>query len=55
MLVCSDVVRWSNVVSRVFDICAGVRQGGILSPLLFAVYIDGLVGLQKLDLIGFGC
>jgi len=40
-------------VSRVFHICAGVRQGGILSPLLFAVYIDGLV--QNVDSSGFGC
>jgi len=40
-------------VSRVFHICAGVRQGGILSPLLFAEYIDGLV--QKVESSGFGC
>ena len=32
---------------------SGVRQGGILSPLLFAVYIDGLV--VQLQESGFGC
>jgi len=40
-------------ISRVFHIYAGARQGGILSPLLFAVYIDGLV--QKVESSGFGC
>jgi len=50
---CSAVVRWSNAMSRVFHICAGVCQGGILSPLLFAVYIDGLV--QNVESSGFGC
>jgi len=34
-------------------ILACVRQGGILSPLLFAVYIDGLVA--QLEASGFGC
>ena len=34
-------------------ISAGVRQGGVLSPLLFAVYVDELIlSLYKL---GFGC
>jgi len=31
---------------------AGGHQGGMLSPLLFAVYIDGLVVLEA---SGFGC
>jgi len=39
--------------SRVLHICAGVRQSGILSPLMFAVYIDGLV--QNVESSGFGC
>jgi len=30
---CNAMVRWNNGFSRVFHICAGVRQGGILSPL----------------------
>jgi len=33
-------VRWGNTYSSWFKILAGVRQGGILSPILFAVYMD---------------
>ena len=31
-------------VSQYFRISTGVRQGGILSPKLFALYINGLSG-----------
>ena len=40
---CTAVVRWNEGTSRLLNIFAGVRQGGILSPLLFAVYIDDIV------------
>ena len=33
--------------------CNGVRQGAVLSPLLFGIYIDGL--LVKLRDLGIGC
>ena len=36
-----------------FDITNGVWQGGVLSPLLFTVYIDEL--LEKLKRNGIGC
>ena len=36
-------VRWQNYVSAFFTLSAGVRQGGVLSPLLFAVFIDDIV------------
>ena len=47
------MVRWNGGTSRFFHIFAGVRQGGILSPLLFAVYIDVIV--HKLEQSGYGC
>ena len=31
----------------------GVRQGGVLSPIVFTVYIDELV--QRLQKLGMGC
>ena len=35
-------VRWSGIVSQGFHVTNGVRQGGILSPYLFNVYLDEL-------------
>jgi len=39
-------VTWNSVVGVPFEIKCGVRQGGILSPLLFAVYMDDLMWLR---------
>ena len=42
-------VRWESVLSDVFAVNNGVRQGGIMSPLLFNFYVNDLsVQLQKL-------
>ena len=46
-------VKWNDTSSETFGVTNGVRQGGILSPLLFGVYIDEL--LCKLQNSGFGC
>ena len=35
-------VRWSGILSHGFHVANGVRQGGILSPYLFNVYMDDL-------------
>jgi len=40
---CYAAVRWNGIFSRVFDISCGVRQGGVLSPILFAVYVDDII------------
>ena len=46
-------VSWNGVCSRSFVIENGVRQGGIVSPILFCIYIDGL--LHRLSESGVGC
>ena len=35
-------VRWGSSVSSKFTVSNGVRQGGILSPFLFNIYMDDL-------------
>ena len=35
-------VKWGTYFSHSFKLLCGVRQGGILSPYLFAVYIDSV-------------
>ena len=38
----SMYVRWGSTLSNVFQVTTGVRQGEILSPMLFNLYINGL-------------
>ena len=46
-------VRWDMCFSEPFFVANGVRQGSILSPSLFAVYLDDL--LSELSDSGVGC
>ena len=46
-------VRWNSTLSKYFVVKLGVRQGGILSPFLFNVYVDDL--LHNLESCGAGC
>jgi len=46
-------VSWNGILSHSFNIVNGVRQGGIISPVLFCVCLDGL--LQQLYNSGVGC
>jgi Reverse transcriptase (RNA-dependent DNA polymerase) len=50
---CITYVKWSGSCSNSFSLTCGIRQGGVLSPYLFAVYIDDLiVDITKLSI---GC
>ena len=46
-------VKWSDALSDEFPVSNGVKQGGILSPVLFAVYMDVLI--NRLRSSGLGC
>ena len=46
-------VQWCQTLTSSFKVCNGVKQGGVLSPILFAVYVDSLLG--RLEQSGVGC
>ena len=49
----ASAVKWNGIYSRYFRVTSGVRQGGILSPRIFVLYVDDLLG--KLRSSGAGC
>ena len=49
----STTFKWGNLRSRSIPLATGVKQGGILSPLLFIMFVDAV--LKKLKLSNIGC
>ena len=45
-------VKWGDQFSDWFAVTAGVRQGGILSPTFYCIYVDDLVQILKASNIG---
>ena len=45
-------VRWDNSYSEWFAVKAGVRQGGILSPDLYCLYVEDLIDILKAKNVG---
>ncbi len=48
-----DKTAWNNHFSQYFGIQNGIRQGGIISSLLYTVYADEL--RHTLEEEGIGC
>ena len=46
-------VRWNNEHTDSFFVSNGVKQGSVISLLLFSIYIDDL--FLKLKHLGLGC
>ena len=47
-------VRWGNTISTHFTVANGVKQGGVISPILFNIYMDTLsIALNSLGIGGY--
>ncbi len=45
-------VKWGTHTSPMFEVTNGVKQGGVMSQILFAVYVDGLFHKLKKSRVG---
>ena len=45
--------RWNNVLSTAICMKIGVKQNGVLCPILFCVYFEKL--LKRIESPGMGC
>ena len=46
-------MKWNTCKSRWFTVCSGVRQGGVLSPVLFTVFAN--LFIDELTASGLCC
>ena len=46
-------VRWNSEDSSLFSVQNGVRQGAVLSPILFSMYVNDLIEILRAS--GLGC
>ena len=46
-------VKWGEIVSSQFSVSNGVKQVGVMSPVLFTIYLDNL--LKNLRQRKIGC
>jgi len=45
-IISATCVRWCDDFSEFFTVACCVQQGGVLSPYLFAIYVDEIVAKQ---------
>ncbi len=45
-------VKWGSITSSYFNVSNGVRQGGILSPYLFTIYVNDLSEILNTKMLG---
>jgi Reverse transcriptase (RNA-dependent DNA polymerase) len=37
---CYISIKWNGICSKIFGLTVGVRQGSVLAPLLFSIYVN---------------
>ena len=40
-------VRWNGIISSIFSLCNGVRQGAILSGILYCFYVNNIFNILR--------
>ena len=45
-------IAWNGICSAMLLVASGVKQGGVISPILFCIYLDGLLNLMDAAQIG---